>query len=240
MEFGYVYETGVRACNEDALLFRSSLFSEGELVMAAVCDGMGGMQSGMEASFFCTQEMEEWFDTQMIPCIETYGTKHRKLKRIIRSKGFMLYQHMNRKLFERMRVEKVRLGTTATMCLIFGEYYYLFHLGDSRCYGFSKCMWQTKIRKLTKDHGTPNGLSKCLGLNKEWKPEFSTGKLGKQRLLLCSDGFWRKQDMQLWKRCLNSKKMKDEKGITKRLKAVADYNLQMGEKDNISAIFIGR
>lgn len=240
MEFSYVYETGARAYNEDALLYRSSLFAEGELVLAAVCDGMGGMQSGMEASLYCVKEMEEWFDTQIIPCVETYGMKHGKLKRIIRSKGYMLYQHINRKLFDRMRVEKVRLGTTATMCLIFGEYYYLFHLGDSRCYCFSKCMRQTKIRQLTKDHGATGGLYKCLGLNKEWKPEFLMGKLGKQSLLLCSDGFWRKQDLQLWKRCLNCGKMKDEKGIVKRLKTVADYNLRMGEKDNLSAIYIRR
>lgn len=240
MEFGYVYETGARACNEDAVLYRSSLFVEGELVLAAVCDGMGGMQSGVEASLYCVKEMEEWFDTQIIPCVETYGMKPRKLKRIIRSQGYMLYQHINKTLFERMRVEKVRLGTTATMCLIFGEYYYLFHLGDSRCYRFSKCMLQTKIRQLTKDHGTAGGLYKCLGLNKEWKPEFLTGKMGKQSLLLCSDGFWRKQDLHLWKRCLDCRKMKDEKGIVRRLKTIADYNLRMGEKDNLSAIYIRR
>lgn len=39
MEFGYVYETGVRERNEDALLLRNSLFAKGELILAAVCDG---------------------------------------------------------------------------------------------------------------------------------------------------------------------------------------------------------
>ncbi len=240
MEFGYVYETGAGTCNEDALLLRSSLFANGELILAAVCDGMGGMESGMDASLYCIREMEEWYDTQLIPAVENYGMNPQKLKRVIRSKGFQLYQQMNKKLFERMRVEKVRLGTTATMCVIFRGDYYLFHLGDSRCYGFSWKMWGTNIRTLTKDHGTVKGLSRCLGLNKEWKPDFLTGKCSGQNFLLCTDGFWRKQDLQLWKRCMDVKKMSDGNKITKRLKTIVDYNLRMGEKDNISAVYIGR
>lgn len=240
MEFGYVYETGVRERNEDALLLRNSLFAKGELILAAVCDGMGGMESGVDASFYCIREMEEWYDAKLIPVVENYGMNPQKLKRVIRSKGFQLYQQMNKKLFERMRVEKVRMGTTATMCIVFRDYFYLFHLGDSRCYRFSRGIWGTQIRRMTKDHGTAGGLSRCLGLNKEWKPDFLTGKSNGHHFLLCTDGFWRRQDLQLWKRCMEVKKMSDGNIRTKRLKTIVDYNLRMGEKDNISAVYIGR
>ena len=240
MEFGYVYETGARARDEDALLLRSSLFTKGELILAAVCDGMGGMESGMDASFYCIREMEEWYDVQLIPCIEKHGMNYRKLKRVIRSKGFQLYQQMNQKLFERMRIEKVRMGTTATMCVMFRDYFYLFHLGDSRCYRFSGRMWGTQIRSMTKDHGTDGGLSRCLGLNKDWKPDFYTGRMKGQGVLLCTDGFWRREDKQLWKKCMGRKRMKESNQIIKRLKTIVEYNLRMGEQDNISAIYIGR
>lgn len=129
MKFGYVYETGKRAENEDALLFRCSLLSEGELWFAAVCDGMGGMKNGMEASAFCVREMEAWFDRQLIPCICTCGKHKRRLEEIIRSKGFMLYRQMNRELFEKMRMAGTAMGTTAMMCILYKGRYYLFHTG---------------------------------------------------------------------------------------------------------------
>ncbi len=238
MKFGYVYETGKRAENEDALLFRCSLLSEGELWFAAVCDGMGGMKNGMEASAFCVREMEAWFDRQLIPCICTCGKHKRRLEEIIRSKGFMLYRQMNRELFEKMRMAGTAMGTTAMMCILYKGRYYLFHIGDSRTYllgrrNFFPC------KQITKDHGNERGLSRCLGLNREWKPDFYSGLIRKSGLLLCTDGFFRKYDKDIWKRCLDGKKLKCETGIGKRLKEIAAYNIRQKEGDNISAIYMG-
>lgn len=239
MKFGYVYETGKRAENEDALLFRCSLLSKGELLFAAVCDGMGGMERGMEASAFCIREMETWFDRQLIPCICGNDRGESRLADAIRSKGFLLYRQMNRALFERMRTENTAMGTTALMCIVYRGRYYLFHIGDSRAYLLGKGMYGFLCRQLTKDHGNEQGLSKCLGLNREWKPDFHSGRLGKRGMLLCTDGFFRKFDRNVWKRCLDKKKLKDEKCICKRLREVADYNIRQKEGDNISAIYMG-
>ena len=51
MVFGYVYESGLRPNNQDALLVRSTKLAQGELVMAVVCDGMGGEECGEQASY---------------------------------------------------------------------------------------------------------------------------------------------------------------------------------------------
>jgi serine/threonine protein phosphatase PrpC len=240
MEFGYVYEAGKRARNEDALIFRSSLFAAGELVFAAVCDGMGGMEDGQDASYFCVNEMEAWYDRQLLPLIGTCGlpSGEKELKAAIQSKGFGLYRQINRQLFEQMRYRGRKMGTTATMCIIYRKRYYLFHLGDSRAYLLGKFPGKFSCRQLTKDQGTERGLCKCLGLNKEWKPDFRTGALEKKGLLLCTDGFWRKYEPGVWKTCLNPVKMRDEAGMRKRLRELADYNLRMGETDNISALYV--
>lgn len=238
MKFGYVYETGRRAENEDALLFRCSLLSKGELLFAAVCDGMGGMEQGMEASALCIREMENWFDRQLIPCICAHDKGKGKLAKTIKSKGFMLYRQMNRALFEKMRKKAAAMGTTAIMCILYRGNYYLFHIGDSRAYLLGKRMNCFLCRQLTKDHGNERGLSKCLGLNREWKPDFRSGRLGKRGILLCTDGFFGKYDRNIWKRCLDREKMKCENSIGKRLREIADYNIRQKENDNISAIYM--
>lgn len=239
MVFGYVYEAGARERNEDALLFRSSLFAEGELVFAAVCDGMGGMGNGMEASSLCIREMETWYDRELLPCISGAGKKACNLERVIKSKGFCLYRRINRMLFDKMRHEGKSMGTTAVMCIIYKGRYYLFHLGDSRGYLLGNGWGIFSGRQLTKDHGNEKGLSRCLGLNRQWEPDFCRGRLGRGAMLLCTDGFWRKSDRRIWKKCMDRKKMTREQVIGKRLKEIACYNMRMGETDNISALFIG-
>lgn len=239
MVFGYVYETGGREKNEDALLFRSSLFAGGELAFAAVCDGMGGMENGMEASSFCIREMETWFDRQLVPCVAAADCKGRNLEKLIRSKGFTLYRQINRALFDQMRLHRRAMGTTAVMCILYKGRYYLFHLGDSRGYLVGKRWGIFLCRQLTKDHGNEKGLSRCLGLNRCWEPDFHKGRLGKRGMLLCTDGFWRKSDRRIWKRCMDKKKMDREQSIGKRLREISRYNISRGETDNISAIYIG-
>lgn len=238
MTFGYVYETGKRAENEDAILFRSSLFAGGELSFAAVCDGMGGMEKGTEASYLCIREMEAWYDRQLVPFISACKNQPRNLGAAIKSRGFTLYRQINRTLFEQMRLKGKMMGTTAVMCVIYKGRYYLFHIGDSRAYFIYKPMGLFLCRQFTKDHGNEKGLSRCLGLNREWKPDFKTGRIGKRGILLCTDGFWRGFDLAVWKKCMDPLKLKDEMNIMKRLKEIADYNMRKGERDNLSAIYL--
>lgn len=240
MVFGYVYETGKRSGNEDALLFRSSLFAGGELLFMAVCDGMGGMENGAEASGFCIREMETWYDRQLLPYIGTCSRQLRDIGPALKSKGFCLYRQMNQALFQQMRCTGRKMGSTATMCIVYENRYYLFHVGDSRAYLLKHRMGNSSFRQLTIDHGNGNGLSRCMGLNKEWKPDFKTGRIGKKGMLLCSDGFYRQYKKAVWKGCLNPQKLEGEESIRKRLREIADYNMRQGEQDNISAIYMNR
>lgn len=240
MVFGYVYETGRRQRNEDAMLFRSSLFSDGEVVFAALCDGMGGMEKGAEASLLCIREMELWFDRQLMPLLMRERQSDRKLKKAIRAKGFFLYRQMNQKLFDKMRREKSRMGTTALMCLIYRKRYYLFHIGDSRAYRIKRIWKKTVFKQLTKDHGNERGISRCLGLNREWKPDFLCGSIKSGGILLCTDGFSNQYEQKVWEACLIPDSLQDENGICRRLKELAVFNLRKGETDNISALYVGK
>lgn len=240
MVFGHVYETGRRQCNEDAVLLRSSLFSDGEVVFAAVCDGMGGMEKGAEASLFCIGEMELWFDRQLIPLLAKEWKNEGQLKAAIRAKAFWLYRQMNHKLFDKMRREKRHMGTTALMCLIYRDKYYLFHIGDSRAYRIKRILERTVLKQLTKDHGNERGISRCLGLNREWKPDFLCGSIKKGGILLCTDGFSNQYEKKVWEACLNPAGLQDEAAVCRHLKELAAFDLRKGETDNISALYAGR
>ena len=91
MVFGYVYEAGLRPNNQDALLVRSTKLSQGELVMAVVCDGMGGEECGEQASYECLQFLDCWFDRELLPVFMNVSYKFYEKRNIIRTKAIPLF-----------------------------------------------------------------------------------------------------------------------------------------------------
>lgn len=238
MLFGYVYETGMRMSNQDALLFRSTLLSQGELCMAVVCDGMGGEECGERASYECVCALDDWFDQELLPVFtKRYRSSLDKMK-LIKSKGIMAFHDMNRRLFTNMRKQKGKMGTTASVLILYNHDFYIFHIGDSRVYFALNLFGKTIFLRKTKDHTSKYKLTRCLGLNKEYKPDFCYGKTWCKHFLLCSDGFWKNYDYEIWRNCLDTKYMTEDMKMNKRLKELAMDNLKKGMKDNISALWI--
>ena len=48
----------VAACNQDSLTLQQVLTGRGRVLMAAVCDGMGGLQQGETASGYMTERLQ--------------------------------------------------------------------------------------------------------------------------------------------------------------------------------------
>ena len=79
---GYVYDKGARDKNEDALLYRETLFKKGTLALGCVCDGMGGMDEGERASSLCIRRIEDFYDHVLVPFIQgDPGKEHTKVYR---------------------------------------------------------------------------------------------------------------------------------------------------------------
>lgn len=238
MIFGYVYERGLRKCNQDALLFRQTRLSCGDLCMAVVCDGMGGETKGEEASYLCVHELDVWFDQELLPIFLDTSISEMKRIRQIKTKGYLIFYKVNRMLFDQMRMTGERLGTTSTVLITFKGQYYIFHIGDSRLYGIRSIFNKSFFCKLTKDHAIDKKLTKCLGLTPDFKPDFYFGYWIYRNFLLCSDGFYRSYNSDTWKNCLNMKYMNESISIAKRLRELAMDNIRKGEFDNISALLI--
>lgn len=240
MVFGYVYEAGLRPNNQDALLVRSTKLSQGELVMAVVCDGMGGEECGEQASYECVQYLDCWFDRELLPVFLHRDRKFFEKRKLIQSKAVSAFYMVNRKLFSMMRQKKGHMGTTASMLILYGDEYYLFHLGDSRIYFAVSLLGKTIFWQRTKDHAINHRLCRCLGLNREYQPDCCCGITKCHNFLLCTDGFSNLYHQDVWSSCLEIRKMTDSEKIIKRLQELAKDNLRKMERDNISAIWIRR
>lgn len=238
MVFGYVYEAGLRRNNQDALLVRSTKLSQGELVMAVVCDGMGGEEYGEQASYECVQYLDCWFDRELLPVFMNDHYTFYEKRKIIRTKGNSAFYQINQKLFHMMRKHMGRMGTTVSMLILYEAYYYLFHLGDSRIYFVRSVFGKTHFIQKTTDHAVGHRLRRCLGLNKDYRPDFDYGIITCKNFVLCTDGFSNLFDPNIWSVCLTTKSMTDSGRISRRLKELAEDNFRKGETDNISAVWM--
>lgn len=239
--FSYVWEKGRhKTINEDTLLVRSIHTAKGELIMACVCDGMGGLEYGQNASGYAAEELEKWFVKELMPSLEK-GAKGAT----IRNKGIRIFEKINQVLFLYMRQKKVLLGTTASLLILFGKRYYCFHIGDSRVYKLkssSSGRAYKNIRQITKDHKKEQHiLNRCIGLNHDGKPDFYTGVIsdnGRIGFLICSDGFTHIFSQKDIKKAFNPGEIKSEATIKKRLLEITNRSIERGEKDNITAVYI--
>lgn len=147
----------------------------------------------------------------------------------------------------------LRMGTTATVLLLFRGMYYIAHVGDSRVYELGK-----KARQVTSDQtlvaeevkrgllteeqagNDPrrNILLQCVGGN-GCIPEHICGTVKEGAVyLVCSDGFCHEISAEEMKDTFCPEQMQDEETLEERCRILVERNLERGERDNISVIAI--
>lgn len=233
-----MYQTGVYWCrgsaarsNQDALLLQQILTSRGRVLMAAVCDGMGGLSCGELAGGYVAEQLLEWFYTEFLRML------YRK-KRIwvIRRSLDRLVFHMQQQMRRYAGQEEISLGTTMTVLVMWEKVWLLWHLGDSRGYRLRR----GGIQQLTKDHAHGAGkLTKCVGSFGDFMPEHAVGAADAgEGFLLCTDGFWRRIEGRELRDVLAPEQLTEETQIERRLGEIGEACMKRGERDNLSAIYI--
>lgn len=217
--------------NQDSLVLLQVLTAKGRVFMAAVCDGMGGLEQGEWASGYVTRRLQEWFYESLLRSVQK-----KKPYWIIRRSLDRLVYHMQEQLQQYGVQEEIRLGTTMTVLVLWEKTYLLWHLGDSRAYLFrasgAVCM--------TKDHVKGrNQLTKCVGSFGYERPDFKLGVLREdQGVLLCSDGFRHFVEESELADVLRPGQIKSEEQIVRRLREIGDACMRRGERDNLSAVYV--
>lgn len=225
---GAYWDCGQQMENQDSITVQQVMTNRGRVLMAVVCDGIGGLQKGEVASGYVIERMVANFYRQLITLIGR-GKPVSTLQKSILRCMYSIQEELGRYV----RGKELQMGTTMSLLLIFRNRYLICHIGDSRIYHCSR----KGMKQLTNDHsGGGHRLLKCIGSFPFQMPDMSTGKVRrKQGFLLCTDGFHNRQN---WGELFDPSCIAEEEQIERRLRENAISVKKRGEKDNLSAIYI--
>lgn len=254
MEYLLSYHTDagrVKKVNQDSLLLQSVCFQGERIVLAVLCDGMGGLERGELASASVIRRFARW-SRQEFPALLKKG--RRQLEPGVLSAWTGILEQEAEAIGAYGRRNGIAVGTTATAMLFVSGVYYIVHVGDGRVYEIG-----SGIRQLTKDQtlaerevelgrmtkqeaetdSRRNVLLQSVGAGGRPVPAFIRGSVRKGGVyLLCSDGFRRKVSAKELLQAFCPSAMTGEEKIKNACVRVSELDKVRGENDNISVIAV--
>lgn len=237
--------------NQDSYCVLQAETNRGNILLAVVCDGMGGLESGEVASASIIRTFRNWFcnDLPFTLPSETYFED-------VRYDWDRMIKTQNRSIADYGRRHHFQLGSTITAMIFFEDGRYLIgHVGDSRAYRIDN----RELSILTEDQTvvanevrrgrlTPeeaerdprrNVLLQCVGASRVVVPDFIEGTAEPGVCyMLCSDGFRHevsKAEIQnAFSPIVNTEKNQMKSNIVRLI----ELNKSRGETDNITALLI--
>lgn len=235
--------------NQDSLCVKVANTRQGNVLLAVLCDGMGGLHKGELASATVIREFITWFEytlpSQLNQPISLEMIKNQWMQ-IVQSVNIRIGNYGNR--------NRLTLGTTLSALFIAKDQYVTIHVGDSRIYQLN-----TGIRQRTTDHTVvareiaagrltreqakrdprKNVLIQCVGASKVVTPEIGMGACAKgEEFLLCSDGFRHEISEEEIYKALCPEMMETEEAMKNALVHLVELNKCRKENDNISAALV--
>lgn len=252
MEFLTAMHTDIgikKNTNQDSALILEADTDFGKILLAVICDGMGGLAKGEVASSALITMLSNWFENDLPKFLCAPN-----LQDIIFDSWNNIIQNANVSIASYGKRNGVNMGTTIAACLFINDNYYILNVGDSRVYCLSDNVYQlTKDQTYVQremDEGrmtqqeaetSPqrNVLLQCVGASQYVVPDFFSGKIQNgQSYIICSDGFRHIiNEQEIYERlCPNA--CIDENIMLKNAVYLTDLNKYRREPDNISVIVI--
>ena len=252
MNFLTAYHTDVgikKKTNQDSLLIHQVQTDFGNVLLAVMCDGMGGLAKGEVASACMIETFSAWFHSEL-PQILSTGMQ----PDMLRASWENLVDSVNQRITNYGDNIGISLGTTCAALLIVGEHYYIMNIGDSRIYLLSDNIYQlTKDQtyvqreidegRMTYEQSLTDPkrsvLLQCVGASVQIEPDFFMGDVYiNQCFLLCCDGFRHVVSPQEFFQHLNPDMATNAEQIRQNLQYLTELNKSRMETDNISACLI--
>lgn len=235
--------------NQDSVLVKRGIYGEEQIVLAVMCDGMGGLKKGEIASASLIRAFGGWFEKELPEILQSPSIENQLI-----FSWDQLIRRMNRKIREYGKKNGMQLGTTVTAMLFWEQEYYIAHVGDSRAYEIREEILQlTKDQTLVQREVEQGILDKssaekdprrsvllqCVGVMETVDPVYVKGRIKKDSVyLLCCDGFRHEITPGEIAQAFSPQRMRDEKVMDQTSEEMIAINKNRGESDNISVIVI--
>ncbi len=234
--------------NQDSLLIKHASSNCGEVLLAVVCDGMGGLAKGEVASAAVIRRFARWFAQELPLELDNLDM------RVIGAKWSLLLKELNVDLLEYSEKHQgIRMGTTFSGILFVGNRYVIAHVGDSRIYQITSTMTQlttdqtfvarevsrgTLTAEQAKTDKRRNMLLQCVGASQSVEPQVICGEAKSGVYLLCSDGFRHEITEGEMYEALYAAQLHSKETMHAQARELIERCKARGEKDNISVLLI--
>lgn len=225
----------------------------GEIALAVICDGVGGLREGELASSHVVKRFSEWFERDF----PRYALANLKDGRIGLSNLKISWGSLLAAVNDEIRLygadREFRLGTTFSGLLLCQGRYFFGHVGDCRIYQVSSGSAQVLTHdqtfvarevaegRLSPDDATQhprrNVLLQAVGAQREINPEFGEGDYyGDALFVLCCDGFYRDLGDKRIREAFSKLMYAGEPEMARACEALSKESIASGSTDNVTVL----
>lgn len=238
-----------KATNQDSLSVKLINTSQGRMVFAILCDGMGGLEKGEVASATVIRAFDAWVRNELPLLCNGPIQDH-----VLRMQWEKIITDLNQKIKIYGARQGVRLGTTAVIMLLTQTRYYILNVGDSRAYEISASLRQittdqtfvareVALGNMTEEQARlderRNVLLQCVGASDEVYPEMFFGDVKENAVyMLCSDGFRHEVSSDEIFEKFRPEALLDETMMQTNATNLIELNKIRKERDNISVALV--
>ena len=237
-----------KSTNQDSVLIKHADSELGEVLLAVICDGMGGLAKGELASATVIRAFADWFDRELPLELRNIDLN------VIGAAWTLMLRELNVKILDysrKMGLEGV--GTTFTGILFVEDQYLIGHVGDTRVYYIGNEMTQLTTdhtfiaREISRGNMTPeqartdkrrNLLLQCVGASRAVDPQIIIGDTQKGAYMLCCDGFRHEISEREIYESFNPINLMNKDAMHNNAKYLIDLVKRRREKDNISVVLV--
>lgn len=221
----------------------------GNIGLAVVCDGMGGLEEGEKASSTMVAAFDKWA-LERLPRIWDFPLS----LDVIKSEWTALVHNTDSAIKEYGNAKGIRLGTTVVALLVMDSVYYVMNIGDSRLYEIARTTIrvtrdQTLVaREVELGNLTPeqaevdprrNIILQCVGASKNIVPDFLERTTPeKATFMLCSDGLYHNLTNDFIFNSFEPNSLQSEENMAENAAEAVNYVMRCGETDNISVVLV--
>lgn len=236
-----------KSTNQDSVLIKHASVDGDEVLMAIVCDGMGGLSKGELASATVITSFAKWFDEELPLELASVDMQ------VIGAKWSLLLKKLNAQILEYGGRIGENLGTTFSGILFIGNQYLIAHVGDSRVYHIGSNMNQlttdqtfvareisrgTMSASIAKNDSRRNLLLQCVGASRVVEPQLICGTIERGAYMLCSDGFRHEITEAEMFESLHPSNLMNKTAMHSNVRYLIDQVKLRQERDNISVVLI--